>query len=75
MATILMRKGTLQHEVAEHDVQRWEGYGYEVIAPLSSDGGKEVAGDADVSPVAPTVVTKKRTPRKKKEEVQKDDQS
>jgi hypothetical protein len=76
MATILMRKGTLQHEVAEHDVQRWVGYGYEVIAPLpqESDGGKEVAGDADVSPVAPTVTPKKRTTTRKKG-AQKDDKS
>ena len=71
MATILMRKGTLQHEVAEHDVQRWEGYGYEVIAPLPSDGGKEVAGEAPASPVAPTVASRKRTASRKKKEAQK----
>lgn len=70
MATILMRKGTLQHEVAEHDVQRWEGFGYEVIAPLPSDGGKEVAGETPVSPVAP-VTPKKRTASRKKKEAQK----
>ena len=77
MATILMRKGTLQHEVAEHDVNRWAGFGYEVVnAPLpqESDGGKEVAGETPVSPVAPTVTPKKRTTTRKKG-AQKDDQS
>lgn len=77
MATILMRKGTLQHEVAEHDVNRWAAFGYEVVSaplPQESDGGKEVAGDASVSPVAPTVTPKKRTTTRKKG-AQKDDQS
>ena len=77
MATILMRKGTLQHEVAEHDVNRWAGFGYEVVnAPLpqESDGGKEVAGEAQASPVAPTVTPKKRTTTRKKG-AQNDDKS
>lgn len=77
MATyILMRNGTIYQEVRSDDVERWKAYGYEVAddPSLSSDSGKEVAGDASVSPVAPTVTPKKRTTTRKKG-AQNDDKS